>query len=75
MTKDTDIKFNTSGKRNLGTAISTDIFRSEYATEKLSNDKLSEDAKSQPQAFFIGVQLILLYEDNPWNRQRYVTSQ
>ena len=53
--KETNIKFTVSGKRHLGAVIGSESFKSEYVKEKVQtwcNEilKLSEIAKSQPQA-------------------------
>jgi hypothetical protein len=51
------IKFTTEGKRHLGAVLGSDNFRKQYTEEKVSEwcaevEKLSEYAKSQPQAAF-----------------------
>ena len=53
----TSINFTIEGKRHLGAAIGSDKFRNEYVESKVSDwcdelDKLSEFAKSQPQAAY-----------------------
>ena len=53
----TSIKFTTSGKRHLGSAIGSEDFRTEYVTKKVASwceevEKLTEFAKSQPHAAF-----------------------
>ena len=53
----TGIKFTTEGKRHLGASIGSEDFRKIYATEKVQEwcdeiEKLSEYAKTQPQAAY-----------------------
>ena len=57
MFKETIINSTTEGKRHLGEALRSKSFRDEYAPGKVSDwcdelDRLSEIAKSQPQASY-----------------------
>ena len=57
MFKETNINSTTEGKRHLGAALRSKSFRDEYAPSKVSDwcdelDRLSEIAKSQPQASY-----------------------